>query len=97
MTIFVAPSWSAPLPNECDADVLQDVLDAVVKGRFGQVERVKGIARAGAGWIHFDVAGGRSTMAAFAPGAGEAPRVVAIGKSVDKARLSAAFAACAAA
>ena len=90
-------SWTAELTEAFDADQLQDVLDAIAQGNFGQVERVKGIARAGAGWIHFDVAGGRSTMAAFAPGAGEAPRVVAIGKSVDKARLSAAFAACVAA
>jgi G3E family GTPase len=90
-------SWTADFERECDADQLQDVLDAITQGRFGQVERVKGIARAGNGWIHFDVAGGRSTMAAFAPGADEAPRVVAIGRSVDKARLSAAFAACEAA
>jgi putative photosynthetic complex assembly protein 2 len=89
-------SWSEVLHAACDADQLQGVLEEITKGSFGQVERVKGIARAGAGWIHFDVAGGRSTMAAFSPGADEAPRVVAIGRSVDKARLSAAFAACAA-
>jgi putative photosynthetic complex assembly protein 2 len=89
-------SWSETLHQACDADQLQGVLEEITKGSFGHVERVKGIARAGSGWIHFDVAGGRSTMAAFAPGADEAPRVVAIGHSVDKARLSAAFAACAA-
>ncbi len=89
-------SWTEELHQSCDADQLQGVLEEITQGNFGQVERVKGIARAGEGWIHFDVAGGRATMAAFAPGADEAPRVVAIGRSVDKARLSAAFAACAA-
>jgi putative photosynthetic complex assembly protein 2 len=87
-------AWSAPMPNECAADVLQDVLDAVVKGRFGQVERVKGVVRAGTGWVRFDVAGGRASMAAFAAGKDEAPRVVAIGRAVDEARLAAAFQSC---
>ncbi len=87
-------AWSAPLPETCDADVLQDVLDAVVKGRFGQVERVKGVVRAGTGWVRFDVAGGRASMTAFAAGKDEAPRVVAIGCAVDEARLEAAFQGC---
>jgi len=87
-------AWSAPLPETCDADVLQDVLDAVVKGRFGQVERVKGVVRAGTGWVRFDVAGGRASMTAFAAGKDEAPRVVAIGRAVDEARLEAAFQGC---
>jgi G3E family GTPase len=69
----------------------------VLQGAYGQVERVKGITRAGDGWIRFDVAGGRSSMAAFAPdGADEAQRVVAIGRHVDEEGLRAAFAACAA-
>ena len=89
-------AWSSSLGPECDAQGLSDVLDAVALGAFGGVERVKGIARAGAGWIRFDVAGGRPSMAAFAPREDEQPRVIAIGRRVDEARLQAAFAACAA-
>jgi G3E family GTPase len=90
-------SWSAMLTGECDADELQTVLEAVLQGEYGQVERMKGVTRAGAGWIRFDVAGGRSSMAAFAPSsADEAARVVAIGRHVDEERLRAAFEACAA-
>jgi putative photosynthetic complex assembly protein 2 len=90
-------SWSTTLSGLCNADALQVVLEAVLQGAYGQVERVKGITRAGDGWIRFDVAGGRSSMAAFAPdGADEAQRVVAIGRHVDEEGLRAAFAACAA-
>jgi putative photosynthetic complex assembly protein 2 len=87
-------SWSARLTGSCDQQGLRDLLDAVARGAYGQVERVKGIARAGSGWIRFDVAGGRSSMAAFAAREGDEPRVIAIGRTVDEARLRAAFAAC---
>ena len=87
-------SWSSALSGACDPQGLHAVLQAVLTGDYGQVDRVKGIARAGGGWIHFDVAGGRSSMAAFAPRDGEQPRVVAIGRTVDEAGLQAAFAAC---
>jgi len=88
-------AWSTILPSACDAEVLQDLLEAVVNGRFGQVERVKGVVQAGGGWVRFDVAGGRASMAAFAAGKDEAARVVAIGRAVDEERLGAAFQACA--
>jgi G3E family GTPase len=88
-------SWSARLTGPCDAGGLEGVLAAVARGEFGAVERVKGIARVGAGWIQFDMAGGRPRLAAFAPREGEQARVVAIGRSVDEASLQAAFAACA--
>jgi putative photosynthetic complex assembly protein 2 len=87
-------SWSSALAGPCDPQDLHALLQAVVVGDYGEVDRVKGLTRAGGGWIHFDVAGGRSSMAAFAPRDGEQPRVVAIGRSVDRARLQAAFAAC---
>ena len=90
-------SWSATLGGACDPDELQRLLEAVARGNFGDVARVKGIARAGSGWIRFDLAGGRPSMAAFAAQDGEHPRVVAIGRAVDGVGLQAAFAACAAA
>jgi putative photosynthetic complex assembly protein 2 len=90
-------SWSTALHAPCDADGLQNVLEAVVLGRFGQVERMKGVVRSGTGWVRFDVAGGRPSMAEFAPNRKESGRVVAIGRQVDEERLRAAFKACAAA
>ena len=87
-------TWSARLTGPCDPQSLRAVLDAVASGAFGDVARVKGIARAGAGWVHFDVAGGRSSVAAFAPNRDDEPRVVAIGRRVDGDRLKAAFEAC---
>ena len=87
-------SWSTHLNNSCNPRGLQDILDAVVRGAYGQVDRVKGIARAGAGWVHFDVSGRLSTVAAFAPGKNEEQRVTAIGRTLDVTRLRAAFEAC---
>ena len=87
-------SWSTHLAGLSDPQRLHELLETVARGGFGEVERVKGIVRAHTGWIHFDVAGGRSSMAAFAPADREEPRVVAIGRSVDEAALQAAFEAC---
>lgn len=89
-------SWSTRLSRPCDPKGLHDVLEAVARGAFGEVARVKGVARAGSGWVQFGVAGGRSSMTAFAAHEREEPRVIAIGRGVDEARLQAAFEACAA-
>jgi putative photosynthetic complex assembly protein 2 len=59
-------SWTATLENGCDPDALQLVLDAITHGAYGDIKRVKGLTRSGAGWLHFDVAGGRASMTAFA-------------------------------
>lgn len=88
-------SWNAALAPHCDADALAKVLDAAVAGHFGQVARLKGLARVGKGWIQFDVAGGKKSMTAFAASAAETARVVAIGSALDAAGLDAAFAGCA--
>jgi G3E family GTPase len=90
-------SWSTVLHAPCDEAGLQNVLEAVAEGRFGQVERMKGVVRSSAGWLRFDVAGGLPSMAQFAPHGKESGRVVAIGRYVDEERLRAAFKACAAA
>ncbi len=78
----------------CDPQDLRGLLEAIVGGSYGDVERVKGIVPAGEGWIHFDVAGGRSNLAAFAPRDREVGRVMAIGRTIDTMRLQAAFNAC---
>jgi G3E family GTPase len=87
-------SWHTELTEPCNADALQALLDSVVRGKFGDILRVKGLVKSGAGWLHFDVAGGRASMTAFAAAAGETPRVVAIGRSINETTLQAAFAAC---
>jgi putative photosynthetic complex assembly protein 2 len=91
-------SWSSALAGNWDPDGLHAILDNVVGGAFGDVERVKGIARSGNGWVRFDVAGGRSSVTAFAPRIpNENPRVLAIGRGVDEIGLRLAFGTCAAA
>jgi putative photosynthetic complex assembly protein 2 len=87
-------AWSSRLNDRYQVQRLQDLLDSAARGAYGHVERVKGIARAGVGWVHFDLAGGRSTIAAFAPGADEEQRVTAIGRTLDGLLLQAAFEAC---
>ena len=84
-------SWSTGLVGSFDASRLRPLLEKIVAGDFGEVDRVKGIARASGGWVQFGIAGGRATMSAFAAGDDEQPRVVAIGKSVDEDGLQAAF------
>ena len=88
-------SWSATLGESCDPERVEALLETVCGGAYGEVERLKGIARVGDGWIRFDLAGGRPSMAAFAPAASETPRVVAIGRDLDAHRLQQAFDACA--
>jgi putative photosynthetic complex assembly protein 2 len=83
------------LPDMIDTGALQSVLDRAVQGGFGDVIRVKGIAKVNGGWINFDVAGGRASITAFVAGAAETPRLVAIGRSVDQAALEHACNACA--
>jgi putative photosynthetic complex assembly protein 2 len=87
-------SWNTDLHAACDADALQSLLDSIVAGKYGDIKRVKGLTKSGAGWLHFDVAGGRASMTAFAAAANETPRVVAIGPSIDEDSLAAAFTAC---
>jgi putative photosynthetic complex assembly protein 2 len=87
-------SWHTDLPEPCNADALQALLESVVRGKFGDILRIKGLVRSGAGWLRFDVAGGRASITAFAAGALETPRAVAIGRTINEASLAAAFAAC---
>ncbi|MEM9624928.1 MAG: putative photosynthetic complex assembly protein PuhE [Pseudomonadota bacterium] len=84
-------SWSTGLVGSFDASRLRPLLEKIAAGDYGEVERVKGIARAGGGWVQFGVAGGRATMSAFAARDDEQPRVMAVGKTVDEVGLKAAF------
>jgi putative photosynthetic complex assembly protein 2 len=87
-------SWHTTLPAAVDADALSTLLDAIVTGKYGDIKRVKGLVKSGLGWLHFDVAGGRASLTAFAATANETPRVIAIGPSIDEPALATAFTAC---
>jgi putative photosynthetic complex assembly protein 2 len=87
-------SWSASPPALCDARGLRRLLESVGAGAFGDVESLKGIVKTSASWIRFEVAGERSSIAAFAPQRSLEPLAIAMGRRVDRARLQAAFDAC---
>jgi putative photosynthetic complex assembly protein 2 len=87
--------WSTKLDQPCDPVQLERLLNRAAAGDFGKIERLKGIAETGTGWLRFDVAGGRASIAAFAPAQREQARVMAIGTDVDGTALAAGFAACA--
>jgi G3E family GTPase len=87
-------AWHTELPLSCEAEALHALLDAIAAQKFGDIKRVKGIVKSGAGWLRFDLAGGLTSIAAFAAAASETPRVVAIGAGIDQAALAAAFTAC---
>ena len=87
-------TWSAPLPGVYDEGALRELLHAAANGNFGDLMRVKGIAQVRRGWVHFDLAGGQASVAAFAPRDGEQPRVMAIGQAIAAERLAEALAEC---
>jgi len=89
-------SWSAQLDKTCDIEALDKFLQTVSQGGYGRVERLKGIVEAPSGWLRFDVAGGRSSILAFSPAGAELPRIMTIGRDVDRNGLMGGLAACAA-
>ena len=89
--------WSAAPPTICDHVILTRLLDAIRAGAFGDIRSVKGIAKMRADWVQFEVDGNRARIAPFAPRQKVDPLVIALGRSMDRVRLQAAFDACAAA
>ena len=89
--ILELQSFSARLTEPCDAQPLSSLLNSIVDGAFGEIDRVKGIARSGNGWLRFDVAGGRPSITALPGDDHEQARLVAIGRTIDGAALEAAF------
>lgn len=89
-------SWSAPMPQICEARHVAQVLELVAAGAFGEVEEVKGAMRTRAHWIAFDISGNRARMTPFTPRRPQEPRIVAIGRHLDRERLLAAIENCAA-
>ncbi|WP_299622255.1 putative photosynthetic complex assembly protein PuhE [Pelagibius sp.] len=87
-------TWSAALDRDCDPEALNAFLHRIAAGAGGAIDRVKGIARAESGWLHFDLAGGKVSMAAFAPGEEEVPRIIAIGRGLDRPALENGIAGC---
>jgi len=73
-----------------DPDGLRGVLEAIAGGRFGDVERLRGTARADGGWVEFAVADGQASVTPCPTAEGPA-RVVAVGHALDGVRLRQAF------
>ncbi len=88
-------TWSVDLSGPCDPRALSSVLDAVIFGTFGHVERLHGAARTGDGWLRFTVTDGCASVDKVAQLDTRHARVTATGRAFDGEKLSAAFAACA--
>ena len=86
-------SWSGLIEAPVEPESLLMLLDRLADGAAGDIERLKGIARMGDGWVRFDIAGGRPSIAAFAPKGEETPRVIAIGRHLNEALLADSFGA----
>jgi putative photosynthetic complex assembly protein 2 len=90
-------AWSAELPGAVDVAALRGVLDEVVAGAFGDVERLRGLARLGTRWLRFEVVDGKAEVTECQPAESEDARVVASGRALDGAALRQAFEGCLAA
>jgi G3E family GTPase len=86
-------SWSGLIQAPVEPESLLMLLDRLADGAAGDIERLKGIARMGDGWVRFDIAGGRPSIAAFAPKGEETPRVIAIGRHLNESLLADSFGA----
>jgi G3E family GTPase len=87
-------SWSGLILAKVEPESLLMLLNRLADGAAGDIERLKGIARMGDGWVRFDIAGGRPSIAAFAPKGEETARVIAIGRHLDHQFLTEAFVIC---
>ncbi|WP_284946470.1 putative photosynthetic complex assembly protein PuhE [Acidisoma cladoniae] len=86
-------SWSGLIQAPAEPESLLMLLDRLADGAAGDLERLKGIVRMGEGWVRFDIAGGRPSIAAFAPKGEETARVIAIGRHLNRSFLAAQFGA----
>jgi putative photosynthetic complex assembly protein 2 len=86
-------SWSGLIQAPVESEYLLMLLSRLADGAAGDIERLKGIARMGDGWVRFDIAGGRPSIAAFAPKGEETPRVIAIGRHLKNSFLADQFGA----
>jgi putative photosynthetic complex assembly protein 2 len=85
-------SWSGMIQVVVEPESLLMLLNRLADGAAGDIERLKGIARMGDGWVRFDIAGGRPSIAAFAPKGEEEARVIAIGRHLNEPMLTEVFA-----
>jgi putative photosynthetic complex assembly protein 2 len=86
-------TWSHFLDGEVDETRLRTLAEEIRDGAFGQVARAKGVMRVSAGWVKFDVAGGRVYVAAHLAVENERARAMAIGFEVRHEDLTQAFSA----
>ncbi|MEN3792985.1 putative photosynthetic complex assembly protein PuhE [Fulvimarina sp. MAC3] len=84
-------SWSRSLTRPIATDELSARLHQVARGDMGRVDRMKGIAKSGDGWLRFDIAGGRVSMSVHIPQKNESARALAIGKDLNVSKLDRLF------
>ncbi len=80
-----------PIKN-CSADspvALMWILEAALRGAFGQIVRAKGIVKAGPVWVRFDIAGGRYSIEGLDEEESQSakPECVFIGRAIDMVAL----------
>lgn len=57
--LHLTHSWSADPPAVCDARIVEQVLQRIAAGSFGEVDCVHGLVRTKADWVCFELTGGR--------------------------------------
>ena len=94
MIVLDLRAWSADLSGAVDVAALRGVLDEVAGGAFGDVERLRGLARLGSRWLRFELVDGKAEITECQPAESEDARVVASGRALDGAALRQAFEGC---
>ncbi len=87
-------TWSFELSHPCGLTDLKQLLTAINAGQYGDVVELDGAVPGVDGWVRFIIANGKTTMHRIGPREARAARVTAVGRHVDRTRLTAAFEAC---
>jgi putative photosynthetic complex assembly protein 2 len=87
-------TWSFEFNRTFRKHELDRLLIAINGGQYGDVVTLDGVARSVDGWLRFIIANGEARMDPVGPLDARAARVTAVGRHVDRARLTAAFEAC---
>ncbi len=85
----VSPANQFPTGIVMPVSRRMEILEAALRGMFGQIVRAKGIVKAGPVWLRFDIAGGRYSIEGLgeAESQGARPECVFIGRAIDMVAL----------
>jgi G3E family GTPase len=82
-------SLSYDVPGRPPLQSLRDLFEDLAAGRFGAVERAKGVIETAEGWVRLDVASGLVHQEPWGPAPGS--RVAVIGRDLSREALEEAF------